>query len=75
MDIYATHLFHTPDLSLSLSVSLSLSEHNTFSIRQPLIRLKEIEQHTFGKPNCRAKLVIVDYSKSIIKVVPHEIFG
>ena len=75
MDIYATHLFHTPDLSLSLSVSLSLSEHNTFSIRQPLIRLKEIEQQTFGKPNCRAKLVIVDYSKSIIKVVPHEIFG
>ena len=68
-------IYFTLRISLCLSLSLSLSEHNTFSIRQPLIRLKEIEQQTFGKPNCRAKLVIVDYSKSIIKVVPHEIFG
>ena len=35
------------------------SEHNAFSIRQPLMKLKEMEQKIFRKPNCEPKLVIV----------------
>ena len=50
-------------------------EHNAFSIRQPLIRLKEMEQKFFRKPNCGAELVITDYSKSIIKAAIHETLG
>ena len=29
------------------------SGHNVFSIRQPLMKLKEMEQNIFGKPNMR----------------------
>ena len=36
------------------------SEHNAFSNRQPLMKLKEMEQKNFGKPNCGPKLVMVD---------------
>ena len=31
------------------------SEHNAFSIGQPLMKLKEMEQSIFGKPNCGPK--------------------
>ena len=48
-----------------------IPEHNVFSIRQPLIRLKEMEQIFFSG----AEVVITDYSKSVIKAILHEIFG
>ena len=51
------------------------SEHNAFSNRQPLMKLKEMEQKNFGKPNCGPKLVMVDYSKATIKAVLHEFLG
>ena len=51
------------------------SEHNAFSIRQPLMKLEEMEQKKFGKRNCGPKVVIVDYSKAMIKAVSHEFFG
>ena len=51
------------------------SEHNAFSIRQPLMRLKEMEQNIFRKPNCGPALVTVDHSKSMIKAVLHEFSG
>ena len=44
-------------------------EYNAFSIRQPLMRLKGMEQKFFGKPNCVPKLLIIDYSKSMIKAI------
>ena len=40
------------------------------------MKLKEMKQKMFAKPNCGPKLVIVDYSKVIIKAVLHEfLFG
>ena len=51
------------------------SEHNMFSIAQPLMKLKQMEQKIFGKPNCGPKLVIVDYSKAMIKTLLHEFSG
>ena len=51
------------------------SEHNAFSIRQPLMKLKGMELKIFGKPNCGPKLYIVNYSKAITKVVLHEFSG
>ena len=44
-------------------------DYNAFSIRQPLMRLRGMEQNFFGKPNCVPKLLIVDYSKSMIKAI------
>ena len=51
------------------------SEHNAFSNRQPLMKLKEMEQKNLGKPNCGPKLVMVNYSKAAIKAVLHEFLG
>ena len=51
------------------------SEHNTFSITQLLMKLKQIEQKIFEKPNCGPKLVIADYSKAMIKTLLHEFSG
>ena len=51
------------------------SEHNAFSIRQPLMKLKEMEQKIFGKPNCGLKLIIINYSKVMIKAVLHGFSG
>ena len=51
------------------------SEHNALSIAQPLMKLKEMEQKNFGKPNCGPKLAIVDYSKAVIKVALHDFSG
>lgn len=48
------------------------SEYNAFSIKQPFMKLKEMEQLMFGKPNCGPKLVIVDYRKVNIKAVLDE---
>ena len=39
------------------------------------MKLKEMEQIFFEKPNCRPKLVILDYSKAMIKAVLHEFSG
>ena len=48
------------------------SDHNGFSITQSLMKLKEMEQKIFGKPNFGPKIAIVDYSKAVIKVVLHN---
>ena len=48
------------------------SEQNAFSIRQLLMKLKEMEQKMFGKPNCGPKLVIADYSKAEIEAVLYD---
>ena len=39
------------------------------------MKLKEIEQNIFGKPNCGSKLLIIDYGKSMIKAILHEFSG
>ena len=39
------------------------------------MKLKEMEQKNFGKPNDGPKLVIVDYSKAMIKAEFHEFSG
>ena len=46
-----------------------------FSIRQPLMNLKEMKQKNFGKPNCGPKLPIVNYSKAVIKSVLYGFSG
>ena len=50
-------------------------EHNAFFIRQSLIKLKEMEQNIFRKPNCGLKHVLVNYSKSMIKAILCEFSG
>ena len=50
-------------------------EHNAFSITLSLMKLKEMEQKIFGKPNCGPKLAIVDYSKAVIQAVLHDFSG
>ena len=39
------------------------------------MKLKEIEQNIFGKPNCGSKLLIIDYGKSMIKAILYEFSG
>ena len=72
-------LVHAPTARLPSGGSPSItilrhitSEYNAFSIRQPFMKLKEMEQLMFGKPNCGPKLVIVDYRKVNIKAVLDE---
>ena len=43
-------------------------EYSAFSIRQPLMRLKEMEQKIFRKPNCGPRLLIVDLANQWLKV-------
>ena len=52
-----------------------ISEHNAFSITLSSMKLKEMEQNIFGKPNCGPKLAIVDYSKAVIKAELHDSSG
>ena len=42
-------------------------KYNAFSIEQPFMKLKEMEQKMFGKPKFRPKLVIFDYRKETLK--------
>ena len=36
------------------------------------MKLKEMEQKIFGKPNCGPKHVLLDYSKTMVKAILHE---
>ena len=51
------------------------SELNALSMSQLFMKLKDMEQKIFGKPNCEPKLAIVDYSKAVIKAVLHDCSG
>lgn len=52
------------------------SEHHIFSIQDPFLRLKEIEQNIYGGGNSvYPNLFITDYSAPMIQAVVQEIAG
>ena len=44
------------------------TNHNIFSIRQPLMKLRELEFQIF-RENATPQLIVTDYSKAIIQAV------
>ena len=52
------------------------SEHHIFSIRQPILRLKKLEQKIYSTgSNISPNMVVTDYSAAMIQAVIQEMTG